>query len=77
MSTRWPRNFQAWTNFSVILFSNIGNGVLSEVVNFYFETVDCYKYSIGGLKMYCLLNDTKMTDVLNKMTNDFLKFKEF
>ena len=29
------------------------------------------------LKMYCLSNDTKMTDVLNKITDDFLKSEEF
>ena len=29
------------------------------------------------LKMYCLSNDTKMTDVLNKITEDFLKLQGF
>lgn len=29
------------------------------------------------LKMYCLSNDTKMTDVLNKITDDFLKSQGF
>lgn len=29
------------------------------------------------LKMYCLSNDTKMTDVLNKMTDEFLKSQGF
>ena len=29
------------------------------------------------LKMYCLSNDTKMTDVLNKMTDEFLKLQGF
>ena len=29
------------------------------------------------LKMYCLSNDTKMTDVLNKMVNEFLTSNGF
>lgn len=29
------------------------------------------------LKMYCLSNDTKMTDVLNKIVSDFLTSKGF
>ena len=29
------------------------------------------------LKMYCLSNDTKLTDVLNKITDDFLKSNGF
>ena len=29
------------------------------------------------LKMYCLSNDTKMTDVLNEITEDFLKSQGF
>ena len=29
------------------------------------------------LKMYCLSNDTKMSDVLNKMTDEFLKSQGF
>lgn len=29
------------------------------------------------LKMYCLSNDTKMTDVLNKMTDEFLTSNGF
>lgn len=29
------------------------------------------------LKMYCLSNDTKMTDVLNRIVNDFLTSNEF
>ena len=29
------------------------------------------------LKMYCLSNDTKMTDVLNRIVNDFLTSDEF
>lgn len=29
------------------------------------------------LKMYCLSNDTKMSDILNKMTDEFLKSQGF
>ena len=29
------------------------------------------------LKMYCLSMDTKMTDALNKMTDEFLKSQGF
>ena len=62
---------QAKSGTTSVSSKNYGNHKMVPVQ--FYMTNDMKK----RLKMYCLSNDTKMTDVLNKMTEEFLKSNGF